>query len=104
MRRAALALLFAAGCGTASQSLATPTRATDRPVGEDMLALLPAGADAVVDIDVAQLDGWPTARRLLGLLPAEGRARLERLGDDPLAQVSGVGVAFYKVARPRPRR
>ena len=65
-----------------------------------MLALLPAGADAVIDLDTAQLDSWPTARRLLALLPADGRARLARLGDDPLAQVSAIGVAIYKVGTP----
>jgi hypothetical protein len=65
-----------------------------------MLALLPQGADAVIDVDVAQLDGWPTARRLLALMPSEGRARIATLGDDPLAQVSALAVAVFKVATP----
>ncbi|HEY2745979.1 MAG TPA: hypothetical protein VGL86_15190 [Polyangia bacterium] len=100
MKRAVMMALLAAGCGTASPSLPTPTKPTDRPVGEDVLALLPTGADAVVDIDVAQLDSWPTARRLLALLPPAGRERVARLGDDPLAQVSAIGVAFFQVGTP----
>jgi hypothetical protein len=72
----------------------------ERPIGEDLAALLPAGADAVVDIDVTQLDSWPTARRLVALMPAEGRARLTQLGDDPIAQVNAIAVAVYKAATP----
>ncbi len=100
MRRVALMALVAARCGKASPSLPTPTKTNQRPVGEDLLALLPSGADAVVDIDVGQLDGWPTARRLLALLPAEGRARLARIGDDPLTQFNGIGVAIFKLGTP----
>jgi hypothetical protein len=92
-----LSLLLVAGCAGSTHS---GPQATDRPIGEDMLALVPAGADAVVDIDVGQLDGWPTARRLLSLMPAEGRERLAQLGDDPLAQVSALAVGVYKVATP----
>jgi hypothetical protein len=97
MRRLVLAALVAAGCGG---TIHGAPAATDRPIGEDLLALVPAGADAVVDIDVGQLDGWATARRLLALMPTEGRARIAQLGDDPLAQVSAVAVAVYKVATP----
>jgi hypothetical protein len=94
----ALVALAAAGCGGAIRS--GPLAATNRPIGEDLPALLPAGADAIVDVDVAQLDGWPTARRLVALMPAEGRARLSQLGDDPLAQVTALAVAVYKAATP----
>ncbi|HEX8953828.1 MAG TPA: hypothetical protein VF945_18345, partial [Polyangia bacterium] len=94
----AVAALVAAGCGGTMHAGATA--ATDRPIGEDLLALLPAGADAVVDVDVTQLDSWPTARRLLALMPAEGRARLQKLGDDPHAEINALVVAVYKVATP----
>jgi hypothetical protein len=100
MKRLALALVIvaaAAGCGG---SIHPGPPATDRPVGEDLLALLPSGADAIVDVDVAQLDSWPTARRLLALLPPAGHARLQQLGDDPLARVGGLAVAVFKVGRP----
>ena len=101
MRRAALALALAvAGCGGSVPSSSTMPRATDRPIGEDVLALVPAGADVVVDLDVAQLDSWPTARRLLALLPAEGRARVAKLGDDPIAQLSAVAAGIYKAGTP----
>jgi hypothetical protein len=97
MTRLTLVLLAAAGCGGTIHS---GPAATDRPIGEDLLALLPSGADAIVDVDVAQLDSWPTARRLVALMPPEGRARMQQLGDDPLAQVSALAVALFKVGTP----
>ncbi|MGZ3406855.1 MAG: hypothetical protein ACXVAN_10465 [Polyangia bacterium] len=97
MKRLLLALVAAAGCGG---TIHPGPPATDRPIGEDLLALLPSGADVIVDVDVAQLDGWPTARRLVALLPPEGRARLQQLGEDPLAQVGALAVAIFKVGRP----
>ena len=51
-------------------------RADRGPIDEDLLALLPSGADAVVDVDMEQLRSWPPARRFLELLPREARARL----------------------------
>lgn len=102
MRRLVLCALVAAGCaGSVKGGHAGPIEgATDRPIGEDLPALLPGGADAIVDVDVTQLDSWPTARRLLALMPADGRARLQQLGDDPLAQISALAVAIFKVATP----
>jgi hypothetical protein len=91
--RLALVALAAVGC---AGSVRPGPQATDRPVGEDLLALLPSGADALVDVDIAQLDSWPTARRLIALMPAAGRAQLAALGDDPLAQLTGVVVAVFK--------
>ena len=93
MKRLGLVVMAAVGCGG---SIHPGPPATDRPIGEDLLALLPSGADAVVDVDVAQLDGWPTARRLLALLPPDGRARLGQLGDDPLGQVQALVVAISR--------
>lgn len=97
MTRIALVLVLAAGCGPALRS---GPEATERPIGEDLLALVPSGADAVVDVEVTQLDSWPIARRLLALMPAQGRARLAQLGDDPLARVNALAVAVYKAATP----
>ena len=94
MKRAALALALAqlAGCAHEGPIVSLP----DRPIGEDLVDLMPSGPDLLVDVDVAQLDSWPTARRLLDLLPAAGKQRLQRLGDDPLARVEAVVVGVYR--------
>jgi hypothetical protein len=65
MRALALALALTA-CGGA-------TIPQTRPVGEDPIALLPSGADAIFDVDVEQLRDWPETRRVLGFLPEEQR-------------------------------
>lgn len=97
MRRLAALLLFVAGCGGTMR--AGPI-ASERPIGEDLLALLPAGADAVIDVDLAQLDGWPTARRLLALVPEDGRAQLSRLGEDPLGRIQALAIAVDRAGTP----
>ena len=97
MRRCALLLALAAGCAHAPSVTAS---IPERPIGEDLIDLLPSGPDLLVDVDVAQLDGWPTARRLLDLLPEAGRARLATLGDDPLARLENVIVGVYKAGAP----
>ena len=97
MTRLLLVVLALSGCGP---TLRSGPQAMERPIGEDLPALLPSGADAVFDVEVTQLDSWPTARRLVALMPAEGRARLQQLGDDPIAQVNALAVAVYKAATP----
>jgi hypothetical protein len=100
MRRLAalpLALLALGGCGP---SLPRAQSATQRPIGEDLIDLLPSGPDAVVDVEVGQLDGWPTSRRLLALMPPEGRAQLDKLGDEPLSRIEAVAVGIYKAGTP----
>jgi hypothetical protein len=89
-----LALALSA-CGTASSS-----QRPSRPVGEDLIALLPSGADVLVDVDLEQLHGWPPARRLLALLPDDARARLERVGFDPLADADGLVSAVAGLGTP----
>ena len=61
---------------------------------EDLLALLPQGQEAVVDIDVAALRSWPPSRSLLDLLPGSARAKLGELVADPLADIDSVGLGF----------
>src|SRR5688572_19866647 len=65
-----------------------------RPIGEDPIALLPSGAELVLDIDVEQLRDWPETRRLLAFLPDPPRGFLLQALDDVDAlhvAVSGVG-------------
>ena len=98
LARAAAALvgLCAVGCAGSVR----PGPPPEAPIGDDVVALLPSGADAVVDIDVAQLNGWPTASHILGLLPAAGKAHLARLGVDPLADVSALAIGLYRAGAP----
>lgn len=88
---AALAALCVLGCAGSVR----PGPPPEAPIGDDVVALLPSGADAVLDIDVAQLNGWPTARQILSLLPPAGKERLARLGVDPLADVTALAVGLY---------
>ncbi|HEX4457759.1 MAG TPA: hypothetical protein VIA18_07300 [Polyangia bacterium] len=94
MKRASLAVAVAlvAGCAHEQPIVNLP----DRAIGEDLVDLVPSGPDLLVDVDVTQLDSWPTARRLLDLLPAAGKQRLQRLGDDPLARIDAVVVGVYR--------
>jgi hypothetical protein len=71
----ALALLGLSACGGS-----LPASAVARPIGEDLVALMPSGVELLVDVDLQQLRTWDEIERVLGLLPPAGRARLERLG------------------------
>ncbi|MSP62054.1 MAG: hypothetical protein EXR72_17320 [Myxococcales bacterium] len=84
MRRggAALALLIA-GCGGSQRREAERPRAID----EDLVGLLPSGAEAVLDVDVAQLRAWAMTARLRAALPEGTRARIDGLGFDPIADL-----------------
>jgi hypothetical protein len=87
-------MIFLAACGTGRSA----ERA--RPIGEDPLALLPSGTDALVDIDVSQLRDWSPARRLLDLLPPSARADLAALGFDPLDDVDALWIALDRLGTP----
>lgn len=92
MRRLALLVVVsAASCG-AAQRREEP--APPSVVDEDLVALLPSGAEAVIDIDVAQLRRWPPARRLWRLLSDSAHARAGRLGFDPLDDADLLAVAL----------
>jgi hypothetical protein len=73
-----------------------------RPVDEDQLALLPAGADAVLDVDLEQLRAWPAARRIYEVLPPDARAWLGQLGIDPWADLDGLVLALSQVGAAEP--
>jgi hypothetical protein len=90
VKRSLFCVLWGAlGCGATTRAPATP-----RPLGEDLLALVPAGAEVVLDVDVEQLRVWDPARRLFLLLPDAARARLVKLGGDPLKDVDAVVVGI----------
>ncbi len=64
---------------------------------EDLLALLPQGQDAVLDIDVAALRLWPPSRSLLELVPQSARAKLGEVVASPLADLDAVGLGFQGI-------
>jgi hypothetical protein len=82
------ALLLVAGCGGAQRPAEAPAA-----IDDDLLALLPSGAEAVLDLDVAQLRGWPGLARLREDLP-EAWTQLGRFGIDPLADLDAMAVGF----------
>jgi hypothetical protein len=74
-----------------------------RPIGEDPVALVPSGADAIIDVDVDQLRVWPDTKRFLSLLPPAAQQRLLGLGFDPLEDVEALTAAIYDLGRPNQR-
>jgi hypothetical protein len=94
---AALALLM--GCATGPGVYAS----TVRPVDEDQLALLPAGADAVIDVDMEQLRTWAPARRFFSLLPKEGRDKLTQMGVDPWLDLDGIVMSLSALGSGQPQ-
>jgi hypothetical protein len=93
---AALALL-ALGCGGAQK----PSRFA-RPIDEDLVALLPAGADLVIDVDAAQLRDWEPLNRVKAVLPDEAIARLGQLGVDSLGDVEAIALAASRLGLESP--
>jgi prephenate dehydrogenase len=96
---AVAAAVALAGCG-GPQHLQVDTM---RPVGEDMLALLPSGADLVVDVDLEQLRAWPAARRVLELLPEHDREKWLAFGFDPASGADSLALALAGVGGEAPQ-
>ena len=61
---------------------------------EDLVALLPGGLDAVLDVDVAGLRQLDSAQVLLGYLPKDWQAHLETLIDQPLRNLDALAVGL----------
>lgn len=61
---------------------------------EDLLALLPRGLDAVLDVDMAGLRRLDSAAELLSYLPAQSLTHLETVIDLPLRNLDGLAVGF----------
>jgi hypothetical protein len=90
VRLGLLAVVLAA-CGGS-----LPPSAVPRPLGEDLIALLPSGAEVVIDVDLMQLRTWDEIERVLGLLPPAGRARLERLGPKWMNELDGLALGMWR--------
>lgn len=94
MRPAWLIVALVLGCGPGTRG-----GPVIRPIGEDPIALLPSGADLVLDIDVEQLRDWPETRRILAFLPDPPRAFFLKALDD----VDTLHVAIAGVGTPESR-
>ncbi|HRI54070.1 MAG TPA: hypothetical protein PLW65_28215, partial [Pseudomonadota bacterium] len=64
---------------------------------EDLVALLPRGLDAVLDVDVAGLRRLSVAPTLLGYLPGHLLAHLEKVVDLPLRNLDALAVGLRSV-------
>ena len=91
MRSLAIAVVLAfAGCGTSQAAVRA-----DRPLGEDLVALVPSGAELIIDVDVQQLRTWDATERILAMLPPAAKERLERLGPHWLNDIDAAVVAAW---------
>lgn len=68
-----------------------------RAPDDDLLALLPAGAEAVLDLETATLRTLPSANQLQAELPEGARA----LSPDPLRDLDAVAVAVRGLGTPQ---
>jgi hypothetical protein len=93
IRILAVAALIA-GCGGSKPPIKQLTRVPT--AGEELLALLPRGADAVLELDVARLRENPTLGPLVSQVAAN---RSGELGFAPLADVDLMVVAVYAFGR-----
>jgi hypothetical protein len=87
--------------GVAACGGGLPADSVPRPIGEDLVALLPSGAEMVIDVDLVQLRTWDEIERVLGLLPAAGRARLERLGPRWMNEIDALALGAFSVEKAR---
>lgn len=94
MNRAALLALTLCACGGVN-----PAVREARPLGEDLVALVPSGAELVVDVDVVQLRNWDATDRVLALLPPSAQARLEKLGKHWLNDIDAAAFAAWRGER-----
>lgn len=86
---AAAMCLCLAGCSSVLPQASLPTRRLE----EDLTWFLPAGADLVLDVDVAQLRAWPSARRLFKCLPDAAPGGSLQLGWDALGELDELALA-----------
>ncbi len=100
MSRAALVIAVAVvvwaalGCGGTSTAVREA-----RPLGEDLVALVPSGAELVLEVDVAQLRNWDETERILTLLPPVAQARLAKLGKHWINDIDAAAFAAWRGER-----
>ena len=70
-----------------------------RPFGEDLVAIVPTGAELVIDVDVQQLRSWDAMSRVLGLLPPAAQARLAKLGEHWENEIDALVLASWRGER-----
>jgi hypothetical protein len=87
-----MAALLMPACATSRDALYS-----GGPREENLLSLVPSGAEVLADIDMVQLRTWPTTPRLVSLLPDPVRERLNWAGAGSSSDVDGVLVALYSV-------
>jgi hypothetical protein len=87
----AIAAIALSACGGGLPGSAVP-----RPIGEDLMALVPSGAELVIDVDMLQLRTWDEIDRVLGLMPPAGRARLARLGPHWMNDLDALVLAAWR--------
>jgi hypothetical protein len=93
MRWGPLVFVLALGACASSQPARPTAPALPRPSPDDLLSVVPVGADFVLDVDVATLRAWPLGDRIFDLARIE-RARVAAdLGFDPIDQVDQVVIA-----------
>jgi len=95
MRALAAVLAVAAACGgPAAETLPSTVAARARTPGEVLLALLPAGADAVAEVDVARLRDNGSIGDVVGALRQRAQS-----GFDPLGAVDVAVAAVYRLGK-----
>ncbi|MEO6952291.1 MAG: hypothetical protein ABI321_10795 [Polyangia bacterium] len=76
-----------------------PASAVPRPFGEDLIAIVPTGAELVIDVDVQQLRSWEAMSRVIALLPPAAQARLAKLGEHWENEIDGLVLASWRGER-----
>jgi len=69
---------------------------------EDVVALVPAEQDGLIEIDVAALSRWSPSLALWELVPGGLRKRVVAMSDDPLLDVSAVAVGLRGLGQAEP--
>ncbi len=84
-------LCFALGCSRTSvkADLARNSRSDD-----DLVALLPRGLDAVLDVDIGELRRLPSTADLLALLPEAATKRLSEFDENPLQNLDALAIGL----------
>lgn len=64
---------------------------------EDLLALLPPGQEAILDVELAPLRAWPPMKSLWALVPERSLRRLQEVAADPLVDLDAICIGLRGV-------